>query len=321
MRELWRSLGYRGTKDTEGLDTPTKEFRKVIIYKSEADRLALLALQYLETETGGDLFGYWTHTGSPIVSYVIGPGRQSKHNRTSFYQDENYLRDVGTELYDQHGLQHIGEWHSHHRLGLNRPSQGDMDTVRSGMSQKHWSRFLLLITTVEGENIGMVLQNYFLFSDSARDPDPLRIFSLPGVSPFRRSGDDAREEELRRDSEIFWRPGPFTPGTRRLADEVFKSTWFTSAEGKALLVRIAKQFASAGISCRMIPTDDGQTLKLELPDATLVLGSQFPNEPPQWIASKQPSNYPPWSPGVELVDWYITTKQKYAFGNCGQERK
>lgn len=321
MRELWRRLGYRQAKNAEPLD-PTNETHKVLIYRHEADRLARLTLQYPEIETGGDLFGYWTHTGSPVVSYVIGPGLHSRHNPTSFYQDERYLHDIGTELYDQHGLQHIGEWHSHHRLGLNQPSYGDVDTVRLGMSQKHWPRFLLLITTIQDQDAASVLQNYFLFTDRTSAPDPLWILSLPGSSPFRKPGDDAREEGFRRAGEASWQPGPLTPAARRLVDEVFKGAWFTTDEGKALLVRVAKQFSLAGIDCRMIPTDDGQSLKLVLPDATLVLGSQFPIEPPQWVGSKQPSNCAAWSPTIELVDWYMTTKQKDASGNCNdQERK
>ena len=107
-----------------------KESHKALIYQNEAKRIAQLTLQYPSIETGGSLFGYWTHSKSPIVSLASGPGRGSRHNHTSFYQNETYLHDMGTELYDQHGMQHIGEWHSHHRLGLNQPSEGDVNTIR-----------------------------------------------------------------------------------------------------------------------------------------------------------------------------------------------
>jgi hypothetical protein len=288
------------------------EPQKVLIYRAEADRLGQLTFQYSDIETGGDLFGYWTHSGSPVVSYVVGPGQRSRHHRTSFYQDEGYLHDIGTDLYDQHGLQHVGEWHSHHRLGLNEPSQGDMDTVRSGMRQRGWSRFLLVITTITGEEAGSVLQNYFLFMGQASPPEPLRILCLRGTSPFRRPELDDREEKRRRGGEVSWRPGPSTPGVRRLADEVFKGAWFATTDGKALLVRAAKLFASAGISCRMVPAEDGQSVKLVLPDAALLLGSRFPTEPPQWVGSRQPSHREPWSPSTELVDWYLEAKEKDA---------
>ena len=93
--------GGVGVKD-HALST---EDAKLLIYGSEAERLAQLTAQYPDIETGGDLFGYWTHSGSPVVSFAIGPGRSSRHHFTSFYQDETYLREVGTELYDQHGRQ------------------------------------------------------------------------------------------------------------------------------------------------------------------------------------------------------------------------
>src|SRR5205823_5773361 len=142
---------------------------------------------------------------------------------------------------------------------------------------------------------------YFLFRDSAIAPEPLPILLLPGISPFRTLHHDPREQEFRPRPSIKWQPGPLTPGHRLLAADAFRGAWFTTGEGKALLVRIIKQFESAGINCRIAPTEDGHSLTLVLPAATLVLRSGFPTEAPVWMGARQSRDHEPWSPSTEIV--------------------
>lgn len=190
---------------------PWGEVGKTLIYADEAQRIARFVCEYPDIETGGDLFGYWTHSGAPVVSYAIGPGRGSRHHAFSFYQDANWLHDMGLCLYDQHGLQHVGEWHSHHQLGVNHPSQGDIRTVVRGIATKNWPRFLLMIATLPPHPDSPVLQNYYLVRPDGRHW-PLRIQVLDSGSPFRTEPDDPREEPiLKPPAGVHWRPGPMTP--------------------------------------------------------------------------------------------------------------
>lgn len=304
------------TNDTTAVsDKFLEEHRKVLVYQEEAKRIANLTLQYTDIETGGSLFGYWMHSGSPIISFASGPGLHSRHNPTSFYQDETYLLNLGTELYDQHGLQHIGEWHSHHRLGLNEPSQGDINTIFSGMRQKGWLHFLLLITTIENFKEGMVLANYFLFSENRTTPDPLRILTLPGSSPFRTPEHLTREEPIRSVPKMSWRPGPFTPGARRLAQEVFPDAWFTSIDGKDRLAKIAHEFRDAGVECRMVPCKEGQEIQLLIGEDILILDREFPNKAPEWFGMNKPENIDEWSSSTDLVKWYFSAINASYKGN------
>jgi len=307
MHNLWNAfndLVNRANARPGNARMEANRIHKVLIYDSEIDRVAQLTVEYPDIETGGSLFGYWTHSGSPVVSYVAGPGQSSQHNVYSFYQDERYLHDLGTELYDQHGLQHVGEWHSHHRLGLNQPSSGDVDTVRSGMAGRNWLRFLLLIATIEESPRLEVLQNFFLFSDGEHVPEPLRILLLPGSSPFARPVPDSREEP-RRHGRVPWREGPSTPGRRQQAEEVFRGAWFVSTEGKAKLVRVLEQFESAGIESRISPAPDGHTVKLVLPRGTLILDRHFPERAPQWLDPPPASEgEEDWSTSTDIVQWY-----------------
>lgn len=116
-----------------------------IIYQSELDYLSRCVLDYPNIETGGQLFGFWTNQGVPVVLYVIGPGRNANHQQTFFNQDRDYLLTVGNELLDRYGLCHIGEWHSHHQLGLAKPSGHDARTMHNGLIRIPQRRLLLCI--------------------------------------------------------------------------------------------------------------------------------------------------------------------------------
>ena len=282
---------------------PLREVGKALIYADEAQRIARFVREYPDTETGGDLFGYWTHSGAPVVSYAIGPGCRSLHYPTSFYQDADWLHDVGTRLYDQHGLQHVGEWHSHHLLGVNHPSHGDIRTVVRGMAAKGWRQFLLMIATLDSRPNSPVLQNYCLMHPDGRWR-PLRVQTLAGASPFRSGPEDPREEPIAQPGPgLHWRPGPMTPPAHGVA-AAFPGAWFATNPGKTRLRRIAADLESKGLACRFHPSRDRRGLRLRLPDATLLLGANFPASPPLVLSGPQPSGLP-WSPSTNLVDWYL----------------
>lgn len=116
-----------------------------IIAKSEIDYISRCILDYKHIETGGQLFGDWTADGTPRVLYAIGPGRNANHQSTFFNQDVDYLVKVGRLLNEKFGLQHIGEWHSHHQLGLAHPSGHDASTMATSIKNNHLGRFLLCI--------------------------------------------------------------------------------------------------------------------------------------------------------------------------------
>lgn len=116
-----------------------------IIYRSELDYISRCVLDSPNIETGGQLFGFWTSQGAPVVLYAIGPGRNANHQKSFFNQDIEYLDAVGNKLLDSYTLQHIGEWHSHHQLGLARPSGHDAQTMFNGLRTIPQRRLLLCI--------------------------------------------------------------------------------------------------------------------------------------------------------------------------------
>lgn len=194
MLKTFRNLFYTNSVDSvsnpednmsrrssnQSYDRPSST---AIIYKSELDYISRCILDYPRIETGGQLFGYWTATGTPVVLYVIGPGLRAKHHQTSFIQDQDYLQPIGRELYNRYRLQHIGEWHSHHQLDLPRPSGGDLNTMQYGVGKPGFPRLLLCIGNCTATHTTV---NPFNFHES----DPGRYVDaawdvVNGNSPYR----------------------------------------------------------------------------------------------------------------------------------------
>lgn len=118
------------------------------VYRADLDNIADWVAAYPYAETGGNLFGFWTHTGNPAVQLVLGPGPRSRHESAAFFQDTDHLRTHGTLVRDAYGLQHVGDWHSHHRFGLSEPSAGDAATVHRTLESTGFARFLLCVANI-----------------------------------------------------------------------------------------------------------------------------------------------------------------------------
>lgn len=153
-----------------------------LIYKSELDFVSRCILDCPNIETGGELFGFWTATGIPVVLFAIGPGPNANHQVTFFNQDVDYLVRVGRGLIRQFGLQHIGEWHSHHQLGLAEPSAYDAQTMTSCIDQKHLGRFLMGLGNCDGVRSTFAA---FEFVEGRAGFRPLPWDVKAGTSPFR----------------------------------------------------------------------------------------------------------------------------------------
>ncbi len=134
------------------------------IYASEVSFIAKCINDYPNIETGGQLFGAWTASGAPRVIYAIGPGRNANHEGAFFNQDVDYLELIGAKL-KEFGLQHIGEWHSHHKLGLGSPSSHDAHTMQNGIDSLGLHRMCLCIGIIEQDGIAI---NSFNFAEGSQ---------------------------------------------------------------------------------------------------------------------------------------------------------
>ena len=126
----------------------TLAFSSAAIYRSEFEKVMKWIAASPDIETGGELFGFYRDNGTPVVCYAIDPGPKANHQYAFFNQDIDYLAKVGGKLTDECGLEHIGEWHSHHRLGLAQPSGHDAATIADGVRKRGRRRFLLCVGNI-----------------------------------------------------------------------------------------------------------------------------------------------------------------------------
>ena len=174
----------------------TRPFQ-VFIYEDELENIREWVRKKTDIETGGDLFGLWIDQHTVVVQLVLGPGEKCRRSETSFYQDLDYLAQSGEAITKGHGLCNIGQWHSHHRLGLPRPSSGDETTVWENMPGLGLNRFVVFIATIEGvDSLPEVNIEPFLFEIQNETGDKLPVIKghfniMPETqcSPFRLNGD------------------------------------------------------------------------------------------------------------------------------------
>ena len=176
---------------THGRDNRTF---KVFIYEQDYKELCSWVLRHKKIETGGDLFGLWSDDRRAVIQLALGPGKGCRRSGTSFFQDVKYLEEVGVYLTGSEGLCHIGEWHSHHQLGLARPSGGDEITVWNNMPTYGLDRFVIFIANIERSkrseavvNIGCFLFEFENRVNGKRQRLPVlpgRFEILPGENPI-----------------------------------------------------------------------------------------------------------------------------------------
>ncbi|XP_046859917.1 uncharacterized protein LOC124453199 isoform X2 [Xenia sp. Carnegie-2017] len=154
------------------------------VYINEGERYQIneWVMKYEDIETGGDLFGLWLNETTAVIQFVVGPGKKSRRDETSFYQDVDYLDKAGTYLTKNHGLCNVGQWHSHHKIRLFKPSQGDENTVWNNMPNLGLQRYIVFIANITNK----VEVNCFLFHlDRQRPVIKGEFIYVPGNSPFR----------------------------------------------------------------------------------------------------------------------------------------
>ena len=155
----------------------------VLTNQEEMDILSRYILDYKDIETGGQLFGYWTFDGKPVVLFILGPGPQAGHYSSFFMQDLDYLRKCARILKEKYGLDHVGEWHSHHQLGLDHPSGHDARNISTNMRSLGYKKFLLCIATCNSFQSSI---NAFMFDSNKSQYEQIPWYIKAMESPYRR---------------------------------------------------------------------------------------------------------------------------------------
>jgi len=240
------------------------------IYSSEIDYIGRCILDSPNIETGGQLFGFWTASGAPVVVYAIGPGPKANHQVAFFNQDVDYLEHVGRILVSRFGLMHIGEWHSHHQLGLDSPSSHDAYTMQSTIDRRHLNRFLLCIGNCRSNQFSIKPYNFFEGQSSFVNS---RWVIKGKVSPLRQLIDME-----------FGKNGVYQNQTQSLTNnEVIKETWFDIKENRVQLKSMIDYIASIPFSRNVKAQLDGKVVQIfaEFSDRSELISfpTDFPESP------------------------------------------
>ena len=180
----------------------------VNIFESEIRAIRDIALAKERLETGGDLYGLFSHAGRPVIYFASPPGPKAVHGYAHFQQDVKYLKKTARSLRRDFRIQFEGNYHSHQHLGLKSLSQVDLESTYSLAEKNGFRHFCQLLVTFDDPGEGsppdsksglitswtdraggtlpkrfIVRVRAFYYHDGQMVACPLKI--IPGVSPIR----------------------------------------------------------------------------------------------------------------------------------------
>lgn len=155
-----------------------------MIFESEIEAIRNYVLQYPNLETGGSLYGWYSEAGLPVIALVTGPGKNAMHHEARFHADEAYSFAIGNAIVE-YGMQHLGEYHSHHKLALDHPSGVDCDAMRTSLASHNSpiGRFLCGIANIVGDEV--TFNTYFFSRGNGGNYSRTPLVIKPGCSPLR----------------------------------------------------------------------------------------------------------------------------------------
>jgi hypothetical protein len=278
------------------------------MFASELERMAQWVSDYPQLETGGSLFGYWTNTGAPVIHMVTGPGPQARHNVDSFYQDPDYMVDGQYEVFKYFAAQHIGEWHSHHTLGLAVPSKGDSNSMYSAIEETNWPRFLLGICNIK--QVGPptdIRVGFFLYHADGQVHQECEVNVIRVRSPLDgfRSRMPAGEPRPKNPTPARVRPNRiYTPPESQALRTLQRDTWYTKGEGQERLMMEIQGLQTLekklGAKSKTTPQNESVDLALTMRDGRTVsakLFNGFPRRSPHFfIENRRTRPRRDWAP-------------------------
>lgn len=254
------------------------ESTKAIIYQGELEYISRCVMDYPDIETGGDLFGFWTYSGFPVIQYVIGPGPKANHQVAFFNQDADWLETSGKLLREAHGLQHIGQWHSHHQMGLASPSSHDVSTVVRAIGLYDLKQFFLVITNIRA---GEVSINGFLFKPEwGRQIDHSGWVVLEGESPARKSFDIKYKSVVyrpkRKKASLCALHATGLEENKLAKPNYQPEYWLTKKENHRELKQIIDGLETLYPGVKLFMTENDKTVYLEFPYKEELVRMDFP---------------------------------------------
>jgi hypothetical protein len=134
---------FRSKTPTFNVSIPRKALESIF---DECDQFDL-------EETGGRIVGFYekkdTHYDIQVLG-VIGPGPKARRSHTSFFQDGEFQENIFRSIEQRYpGIEHLGNWHTHHVNGHPTLSGGDKATYMTTVNHsKHNTDFFYALLVV-----------------------------------------------------------------------------------------------------------------------------------------------------------------------------
>jgi hypothetical protein len=119
----------------------------VTLFADDLCYMAGDAYRWGHVETGGGLYGLWSHAGRPVILLATPAGPGACNESAHFAQDADHLTQISQVLQDRFAIQYVGNWHSHHSLGLDQPSLGDMQQIHRVAAKNNIPKLIQLVLT------------------------------------------------------------------------------------------------------------------------------------------------------------------------------
>ncbi|MDD5133895.1 MAG: hypothetical protein PHP01_00610 [Phycisphaerae bacterium] len=129
--------------------------RYMNIYSNDMQFMAADASYWEDIEEGGTLLGLWSHGGNPVIMLATPSGPGAINENSHFAQDPGHVFEICRQLQEGFGIQCLGSWHSHHGLGLDCPSPGDVEQVHRFAKRSNIQKMVQII--VSYDRAGMFL--------------------------------------------------------------------------------------------------------------------------------------------------------------------
>ena len=124
----------------------------VVIFQSEMEVIAGMAVAAGAIETGGDLYGLFSHARRPVIQLATPAGPKAVHEYAHFRQDTEYTQRLSTYLRSVYATQYFGNHHSHHILGIQGLSEGDIRSTHSIAHKNGYRNMCQLLVTFAGHS-------------------------------------------------------------------------------------------------------------------------------------------------------------------------
>lgn len=290
----------------------------VYIHRDVFDYISRCILDHPNEETGGQLFGYKTPEGYVVVLYAIGPGPHANHQTTFFNQDVQYFKKVYKILHPKYGLCYIGEWHSHHRLGIDIPSSHDSSTAVNNLQKCKRNDLLLCIGNVDSESRSTL--NAFVFrkdDDFHHQFTPWKVIEID--SPYRVMIDN--DPEL---AGILCHPRTqnarhgenFLVEEHKVKPKYPDGYWLNEKANSQVLKAIIDYLTNLDRGYDVTPRNNSGIIHLDVQrkgeNLMIVFGEGFPQEAPMILFSDGSTMIPEWEYNGSIYDSFVECYNNFA---------